>query len=352
MRLRRRAPALISLLTRRLRSETGALIAPEAHLRQRKPVGAPLKLANLASRTQTCTQTVMVRRDVAVIIYYTVMSSMMLIVNKVIVNQIPQPFFILASQMIFASCILQISSCMKIVSLESLPRQYRFHFVLLVFGFIGTIYCNIKTLQYSNVETFITFRSSTPILISFIDFSLLGRQFISLRSFTSLIVMLVASIGYVHFDSAYDVRAYAWLGGWYVFYMFDVVYIKHICNVVKINDWSRVYYTNYMSFFPLFLLFIAFETRSFLSDITAEGWILLVVSCIWGLGMSHATYVLRSTISATSFTVVGIMCKFFSVVVNVLIWEKHASNAGIGCLMLCLLGGSFYKQAPLKSVLP
>ena len=33
---------------------------------------------------------------------------------------------------------------------------------------------------------------------------------------------------------------------------------------------------------------------------------------------------------------------------QVLIWDKHASSAGIGALCLCLLGGSLYQQAPLK----
>ena len=33
-------------------------------------------------------------------------------------------------------------------------------------AFLGAIFANIKTLQYANVETFIVFRSSTPLLVS------------------------------------------------------------------------------------------------------------------------------------------------------------------------------------------
>ena len=42
------------------------------------------------------------------------------------------------------------------------------------------------------------------------------------------------------------------------------------------------------------------------------------------------------------------MNKMLTVTVNVLIWDKHASAAGIGALCVCLLGGSLYQQAPLK----
>ena len=34
-------------------------------------------------------------------------------------------------------------------------------FWIVAFVFLGTIYANMKTLQYANVETFIVFRSST-----------------------------------------------------------------------------------------------------------------------------------------------------------------------------------------------
>ena len=45
------------------------------------------------------------------------------------------------------------------------------------------------------------------------------------------------------------------------------------------------------------------------------------------------------------------MNKMLTVTVNVMIWDKHASNAGIGALCLCLIGGSLYQQAPLKPTL-
>jgi hypothetical protein len=37
------------------------------------------------------------------------------------------------------------------------------------------------------------------------------------------------------------------------------------------------------------------------------------------------------------------------VFLNIIIWDKHASVTGTFFLLLCLAGGAFYQQAPLRS---
>eukprot|EP00798_Chlamydomonas_sp_ICE-L_P030078 gene30078-35043_t len=68
-----------------------------------------------------------------------------------------------------------------------------------------------------------------------------------------------------------------------------------------------------------------------------------------GICMSHAGYLLRATVSATFFTIVGILCKVLTVIINCMLWEKHATPQGIGFLFLCILGGTFYQQAPMRA---
>ena len=64
--------------------------------------------------------------------------------------------------------------------------------------------------------------------------------------------------------------------------------------------------------------------------------------------MSYSAFLLRANVSATMFTVVGIMCKIGTVVINQVIWDKHASANGLAALLVCLLAGTFYKQAPRR----
>lgn len=92
-----------------------------------------------------------------------------------------------------------------------------------VVGFLGTIFANIKVLQNSNVETFITFRSSTPLILSLCDYAFLGRAWPNTRSWSCLTVLLMGSVGYVMFDSGFKVSAYLWLVTWYIFFTVDSV---------------------------------------------------------------------------------------------------------------------------------
>lgn len=44
----------------------------------------------------------------------------------------------------------------------------------------------------------------------------------------------------------------------------------------------------------------------------------------------------------------GTMCKIATVVVNCLMWEKHASAPGMAALFVCLFAGMGYQQAPMR----
>ncbi|GFY80933.1 golgi nucleotide sugar transporter 4 [Actinidia rufa] len=53
----------------------------------------------------------------------------------------------------------------------------------------------------------------------------------------------------------------------------------------------------------------------------------------------------RKAISATSFTVTGVVNKFLTVLINVMIWDKHAGPFGLVCLLLTIAGGVLYQQS-------
>jgi GDP-mannose transporter len=68
--------------------------------------------------------------------------------------------------------------------------------------------------------------------------------------------------------------------------------------------------------------------------------------------MSYSQFLLRGLISATSFTVVGTMCKIGTVIINCMIWDKHASMEGLIALFICIFSGLFYQQSPLRNPIP
>lgn len=53
-------------------------------------------------------------------------------------------------------------------------------------------------------------------------------------------------------------------------------------------------------------------------------------------------------VSATSYTLVGVVNKFLTVLLNVILWDKHSSPMGLFAVCMCLVSGIFYQQAPRR----
>jgi GDP-mannose transporter len=153
------------------------------------------------------------------------------------------------------------------------------------------------------------------------------------------------------FDHAFDVRAYSWLGIWYVCFTAYEVVVKHMCDTVAVDNWTRVVYTNAMagSLLAVAIPFVKGEHAAVAAlPWNATATATLLASCLIGIGVSHSAYVMRSACSATLSAVVGILCKVLTVLINILLWDKHASVGELRFLALGLMAGAFYEQAPLR----
>lgn len=53
-------------------------------------------------------------------------------------------------------------------------------------------------------------------------------------------------------------------------------------------------------------------------------------------------------VSATTYTLVGVVNKFLTVLLNTVLWDKHSSPFGIFAVCICLLAGTLYQQAPRR----
>lgn len=62
----------------------------------------------------------------------------------------------------------------------------------------------------------------------------------------------------------------------------------------------------------------------------------------------YTSWLCRSMVSATTFTLVGVVNKLLTVLLNVAIWDKHSTPAGLFAVCVCLFAGTFYQQAPRR----
>jgi GDP-mannose transporter len=173
-------------------------------------------------------------------------------------------------------------------------------------------------------------------------------------TFVSLFVILGGAVGYVATDSAFTLTAYSWALAYLVTITSEMVYIKHIVSNIGLNTWGLVFYNNLLSLMmaPLFWILTGEYSEVFASWGSKTGnwfefdaFFAVSLSCIFGFLISFFGFAARKAISATAFTVTGVVNKFLTVVINVFIWDKHASLVGLFCLVFTLAGGVLYQQS-------
>jgi len=275
----------------------------------------------------------------------------MLVVNKLAVHVLPAPSFVLLAQVTCSWVAVKLCGCLGLIDVDELDWTKLKGFLPVSVAFLACIFANIMILHHCNVETFIVFRASTPIVIGVADWLFLGRELPNLRSVLAMLFLVVGACAYVFFDANFNVSGYTWVGIWYVIFSFDQLYIKYAVDNVKVrSNWGRVFYTNLWATLILIVMTavldpnVLMQTKWTWKNLSALG-----VSCAVGVFMSYFAFLCRAAVSATSFTVIGNVCKILTVLINLSIWSHHASALGIGCLFVCLAGAAIYQQAPLRS---
>lgn len=287
------------------------------------------------------------------VVGYMVCSSLMLLANKLAIHYLQTPLFVLFAQLAGTAVVVVLARLVGLIQKPIFTSwKTALAFAPAPIAFLGTIYANIKVLQYANVETFIVFRSSTPLLISLADYAMLGREFPSRRSLLCLFIILLGAVGYTLTDSNFKLEGYFWVLVWYIIFSIDQLYIKFIIDKTKklMTTWGRVFVTNALGAIilaPLVLIGSEPATLAELdwTDPMRVGW--FVASCIVAVCMGYFAMSARTAVSATYFTVIGNVCKILTVFVNFFIWDRHASPGGLASLGVCLVAAYFYEQAPM-----
>jgi len=228
----------------------------------------------------------------------------------------------------------------KILEMDDFEWDKMKYFVIYVASFSFGTWANMKVLSMSNVETVIVFRSCTPLAVSLLETCFYGHALPSLRSWFSLMLITVGAMCYIATDRAFQLKgleAYYWAILWWAVLIFQLTYGKFLVTGIKLRSlWTPVLYTNSLSVIPAIAVgLIAGEFRQErlqAIEMTPAAIFWLACSCVVGVCISWAGFWCQSLITATAYTVVGVMNKMLTVTVNVLIWDKHATSGGIASL--------------------
>jgi len=287
---------------------------------------------------------------------FSVCSSTLLLVNKVCMHRVPAASFISTVQFIATgiTCLtLKYSGLAVVDDFEWVKVKPYLYYVVM---FVATIYCNMKSLEHSNVETIIVFRACCPLCVCLLDWACLGRELPSLRSLSSLVVLMAGAAGYVLSDREFKmqgVAAYTWVSAYFLIISVEMCYGKFIVgpHIGLKSMWGPTMYTNVLAILPMATagLLAHEQDRLYATEWNSSLLTLLGVSCVIGVAISYTGWNCRSMITATCYTVLGVANKMATVLMNCLIWDKHASLPGICSLLVCLAGAASYQQSPVRA---
>jgi hypothetical protein len=75
------------------------------------------------------------------------------------------------------------------------------------------------------------------------------------------------------------------------------------------------------------------------------------LSCVIGVGISYTGWRLKDLVTATTFTLVGVLNKMATIALSALAFPGTTSVQGCAALVACVVFGLAYKDAPLRSAL-
>ncbi|XP_022771846.1 GDP-mannose transporter GONST3-like isoform X2 [Durio zibethinus] len=284
---------------------------------------------------------------------YCISASLLSIINKWAVMKFPYPGALTALQYLTSAAGVFLCGWFKVIEPDPLDLLTMWRFLPAAIIFYLSLFTNSELLLHANVDTFIVFRSVVPMFVAMGETLFLHQPWPSMKTWISLGTTFGGSVLYVLTDYQFTLTAYTWAVAYLVSMSIDFVYIKHVVMTIGLNTWGLVLYNNLeaLLLFPLELLIMG-ELKKIKHEISDESdWYSFQVifpvglSCLFGLAISFFGFSCRRAISATGFTVLGIVNKLLTVVINLVIWDKHSTFMGTMGLLICMLGGVMYQQS-------
>lgn len=290
----------------------------------------------------------------SLVIGYALCSSLLAVINKYAITLFNFPGLLTAFQYLTSALGVWLLGKLGLLYHDPFSLDTARRFLPAAAVFYLAIFTNTNLLRHANVDTFIIFRSLTPLLVAIADTTFRRQPCPSKLTFLSLITILGGAAGYVATDSAFTLTAYSWAFAYLVTITTEMVYIKHMVTNLGLNTWGFVFYNNLLSLMiaPVFWILTGEYKDVFAAiGVNSGNWVepgaffAVALSCVFGLLISFFGFAARKAISATAFTVTGVVNKFLTVVINVLIWDKHATPFGLVCLLFTIIGGVLYQQS-------
>jgi len=162
---------------------------------------------------------------------------------------------------------------------------------------------------------------------------------------------------YVSQDSGIAVEGsegFVWLFIWWMLLALQMTYGKWMTSAIEMTQWERVFYTNAFAVPPNMLIWYFSDDSSpakahVMDRLDSYQKNMLLLSCVIGVCISYSGWRCRTVVTATTFTLVGVVNKMATIAFTMIVWPKETTFAKVVVLIFCVLFGLLYQEAPMKA---
>jgi drug/metabolite transporter (DMT)-like permease len=294
--------------------------------------------------------------SISIFAAYFIVSSTMLLFNKACMIVLPAPCTVTLLQVSVTALLLAAAWCCSLVDIQAVSRVTLSHYVLYSLVFVLGINFTMRALASTNVETVLLFRSCSPVLVSAIDTICLGREIPSRRSCLAMLCIVLGGTWFAWSELRTHTSSMMRDGLFVntvnlVLTAVLMTWGKHVTDTNDVNLTTSVFICNVTSIAPILALAILEKEHLIIREhrwLSVYAVSVLATSCVMGTALSYLGWKMRVMMSAASFTVVGVLNKIFTVLVNVVVWQDHAMWSSTIGLLVSLIAGCFYQQSRLR----
>ena len=276
------------------------------------------------------------------IVLFSLCSTAMLLCNKAVLVAFPFPLALTCVQLASAGLLVfpfVLYSGFTFISWKNLA----FYFLEGAL-FSVSIFASLKSLGLTNIGTVIVARSCLPMVV-YVGERLQGKSSrLSWRSCASLVGVLLFGSVYALDKEGITITAtgISWVVFWLLLVAVQMIYGKWLVDAVKVTNTERVFYTNLLGL-PILVPLAKGELVTCYRAVRNGNHYLMIISCLIGVSIGYTSWRLRALVSATSFSLVGVLNKMLTVCIAMTIHEDEGSWISLTGLIGCLLSGVFYE---------
>ena len=233
-------------------------------------------------------------------------------------------------------------------------------FALYTAMFAAGLFANMKALMLTNVGAVIAARSCLPVIVCTHRVGLHGtippRRAIRRCPSPASSGSRVCTSQIHRRRTSTGLEGYAWLFAWWIPLALQMTYGKWMTEKIEMTQWERVFYTNAFAVSDDDRAVWARASTRKVADLgrspprSCPCWTWLAPSCVHGRGHLLQRLARRSVITATTFTLVGVLNKMATIAFTVaIVWPNDSvlRESGGGA-RVCILFGLLYQDAPKR----